>query len=104
MISVGKVKESHRLPGLLVGFPSLQAEEWGRGRRQAGAIHRSLSARQLRVVIVQLIRPKSGREEEQKQEEQKEKEIQLDALHRRQLACVRVRVRLQRVSFSISHL
>lgn len=108
MISVGKVKESHRLPGLLVGFPSLQAEEGGRGgggrEAEAGAIHRSLSARQLRVVIVQLIRPKSGREEEQKQEEKVQKEIQLDALHRRQLACVRVRVRLQRVSFSISHL
>lgn len=64
MISVGKVKESHRLPLLLAGFPSLQGTEWGAGAgagAEAGAIHRSLSARQLRVVIVQLIRPKSSR-------------------------------------------
>lgn len=100
MISVGKVKESHRLPLLLAGFPSLQGTQRGQGTVgagvEAGAIHRSLSARQLRVVIVQLIRPKSyrgyGRRGKRAQWGQ------LDALHRRQLACVRV----QRVSFSRS--
>lgn len=34
MISVGKVKESHRLPLLFAGFPSLQGTEWGQGQGQ----------------------------------------------------------------------
>lgn len=58
----GKWKKVIACLGSLSVFHHYMRREWGSGwgEAEAGAIHRSLSARQLRVVIVQLIRPKTG--------------------------------------------